>query len=61
VQGRKSMKNDLKCEFITVKPFPLIMLSYIVDAYGKPLLFSVERQAEPSISPEKWPAGVYQN
>ena len=33
--------------------------SYIVDAYGKPLLFSVERQAEPSISPDKWPAGVY--
>ena len=63
MRGTKINEKRLKLSFyncqIVSTTYVYQFDSYIVDAYGKPLLFSVERQAEPSISPDKWPAGVY--
>ena len=63
MRDRKSKKKRLKLSFYNCQTdsttYAYQFDSYIVDAYGKPLLSNVGRQAEPSISPDKWPAGVY--
>jgi hypothetical protein len=50
------MKKRLKLSFYNCQTdsttYAYQFDSYIVDVHGKPLLFTVERQAEPSISPD---------
>jgi hypothetical protein len=59
----KINEGDVNCHFIGVKPFQLLMLFSLIHISWMCMVnlyfYNVERQAEPSISPDKWPAGVY--